>query len=214
MRFELTILPGGGGRLASLEPLIESWVTVLENFSTQVVGDRPWWYRERTQVGFLAVAAWRSGAIALEEWRTTKNKNDVPAYGRNDLWIQWKSGNLFVEAKHCWCDIFKSNDVSEKQMTNCLSDAQKSTSEIQIPDGDGPSQILAAAFVSPIWKETSRSLNASRDEGIRDWKRSVQKLVEKGSAHLAAIVEEKLPFKVKESGNEFVGCALLLYDVT
>src|SRR6266540_1291148 len=61
-------------RILSCAPLIESWVTVLEDYSKQVHGDRPWWYRERTQVGFLAVAAWRGGGIAIEEWGTTKYK--------------------------------------------------------------------------------------------------------------------------------------------
>ena len=80
--------------------LLRAWADVCADYQ-RIVGDLPWYYHERAQIGFLAAAAWRLGGVALEEWRTDKISHDGPSRnGRGDLWVQLKSGAWHIEAKH------------------------------------------------------------------------------------------------------------------
>jgi len=58
-----------------------------------------WSYGERASIGFLAAAAWQSGAVALEEWGTHKYKSKKRCRGRCDLYIFHKNQEFYVEAK-------------------------------------------------------------------------------------------------------------------
>jgi hypothetical protein len=63
--------------LKHLEPVIKGWgkaiSTYCENWSDKDQ-DAPYYYNERPNVSLLAAGAWESGAVALEEYVTTKER--------------------------------------------------------------------------------------------------------------------------------------------
>lgn len=88
--------------LAHWVPLLEEWLVVIERFSRlRGGGDSPFGYRERSNVGFIAAAAWRSGFVALNEFKHKKKSN----HGRADLLIQSSEWIEIIEAKFDWIDL-------------------------------------------------------------------------------------------------------------
>jgi hypothetical protein len=84
-----------------LKPILEKWCSINQKFLKEVGSDCPWLYNERASVSILAVAAWKSGHVALEEYSTKKGrkKNDTERPGRCDLKIRIDSKDFLFEAK-------------------------------------------------------------------------------------------------------------------
>jgi hypothetical protein len=94
-----------------------------ENGAVPEVG---WWYNERTNIGFLAAAAWRhKGSVALEEYSKIKSKKN----GRADLFIGMRANGRLIklafEAKQVWAGGLKwmKNQLNPKNPKSALSRA-------------------------------------------------------------------------------------------
>lgn len=109
--------------LELLDNHLAEWIRVLK-VSFEKVGDSPFGYSERTQVGFFAAASWRLGIPALEEWGTTKGTEESPSKGRCDLWIQ--TGDLHIEAKHAWCDVSRGRANEQERIVKVIEDSKAS----------------------------------------------------------------------------------------
>lgn len=57
-----------------LHPLLEAWLKLMRRLARDWEKDRdcPWWYLERTAVGFFSAAVWNQGGEAIEEYGTDK----------------------------------------------------------------------------------------------------------------------------------------------
>ncbi|MDB6063936.1 MAG: hypothetical protein JWR26_144 [Pedosphaera sp.] len=84
----------------SLQDILQKWIAAQETYASKVEGDYSWNYRERSCIGFLAAATWLAEGVALEEWRTEKQREGGTGYGRCDLWIRHNGQEYFIEAKH------------------------------------------------------------------------------------------------------------------
>ena len=71
-----------------LKPLFKRWHRVLSSATTRLARcrypDHPYWYDERTQVGWLALAAHTMRWLPLQEPSVPRRKKGV---GRSDLWV-------------------------------------------------------------------------------------------------------------------------------
>jgi hypothetical protein len=88
------------GWRSSLVPLLEAWIESLKQYARDPVLGRhytPFSYNERALVSFLAAAAWRSGFLAMEEFRTRKGRKR--GFGRGDLVLKLGDTVLCLEAK-------------------------------------------------------------------------------------------------------------------
>jgi hypothetical protein len=89
-------------RFAAWLPVLQEWGACHVEFAQQV-DDAAYWYTERSNVGILAQAAWRSGRVALEEYQARKSRQHGHAtkewLGRCDLWISDEQGGELIEAK-------------------------------------------------------------------------------------------------------------------
>jgi hypothetical protein len=91
------------GSLPLLKPILQNWISVQLDYANAMEHkDYAWWYRERTCVGFLSAAVWRSGGVTLEEWQTKKGPKEQSKHGRCDLYICHSGKELYVEAKHMY----------------------------------------------------------------------------------------------------------------
>ncbi len=90
------------GTIEFLKPLFKQWHKVISRTTTRMCRsnypDLPYWYGERTQVGWIALAAYEIGWLPLHEPpRSSKGG------GRSDLWIYTgragKARVIDIEAK-------------------------------------------------------------------------------------------------------------------
>jgi hypothetical protein len=91
------------GELAPWVDLFLAWRDRLHHYRAVSKGDIGWDYLERSQVGFLAAAAWHIGGAAIEEYPIEKKdpadrrrKYD----GRADLWLGFGGRGFALEAKY------------------------------------------------------------------------------------------------------------------
>jgi hypothetical protein len=192
---------------APLRSTLVSWLRVQREYSDRVPknknapNDRDYtcWYRERPQVGFLAIAAWLNRWAVLEEWGTEKKKRR----GRCDLWIGRGEIQLFIEAKHGWCFIEKGEHHIDKDLRNKIGEAESSARALK----DDPfGKRIAAAFVSPVWRPIDRS---GFDKARALWIRRCTKAAEA----VAMIVPDRGECPTDRSKQLWVGSALLLNEV-
>lgn len=65
----------------------------MSKYEKRIPGDWPFWYGERSLIGFLTAAIWASGSVCIEEYQTEKKKAEVAEgaratyLGRGDLYI-------------------------------------------------------------------------------------------------------------------------------
>lgn len=188
--------------LNPFKPIVMAWFQVLEDYAnlsnvgTELERDSAFRYRERPQVGFLAAATWRAGGVALEEWGTSKGDETVQSYGRNDLWIRLGVKEWFIEAKHHFTCIGKSQmpDEMAKHLNWAHYDMGKLKPENQVKVG--------ALFVSPFWKSEDRS---DRSSALASWKAACYEM----EADLTAVVLD-----TQSNNPECPGLALFLVGET
>ncbi len=93
-------------RLRSIRPVLRRWISLHRQYLRYWAGkDCGWWYNERTSIGFLAVAAWGRGEVALEEYSTPKGGKSVDYVGRCDLYFTRAPNDFVVEAKQAWINL-------------------------------------------------------------------------------------------------------------
>src|SRR5258705_8561824 len=91
-----------------LKRILHEWIELQRRYTTAMHGkDYPWYYRERTCIGFLAAAAWSCGCVVLEEWHTEKSvrrpskaKKPKLRKCRSDLYIHHPSHEFYIESKY------------------------------------------------------------------------------------------------------------------
>ncbi len=99
------------GPHTALKPVLRRWLRLVHSLTTEWAPeeygadrDVPWWYGERTSIGFFAAACWKSGGQAIEEYSTIKisrsKRTRKQTYtGRGDLLFYFKNRVFVAEAK-------------------------------------------------------------------------------------------------------------------
>lgn len=136
--------------IPSLELHLTQWICVLKAYREKV-GDSPFAYRERTQVGFFAAASWLLGVPALEEWSTEKGTEESPSKGRCDLWIMTE--DFHIEAKHAWCDVSRKTQNEEQHIKKTIEESLNSARWLSCDS----KHKLAFTFLSPCISNEEQS---------------------------------------------------------
>lgn len=109
-----------------LLPIFAEFEAVNREYAKLVPNDAAFWYREETNIGLLAAAAWRLGGIALSEYADQRTCNEGPYDGRVDLWLRTQDGASFViEAKQCLLQSSTSSTQLERWLTWAEEDARR-----------------------------------------------------------------------------------------
>jgi hypothetical protein len=97
--------------------ILEEWILCTERFSRLWNGEETsYLYKEVSNVGTLAAAAWKAGFISSQGIRLEKKKGKENRLGRGDLYIGSDIGDEWIEAKFSWLSIDKKRSAAE-----CLS---------------------------------------------------------------------------------------------
>jgi hypothetical protein len=144
-----------GSKLAHWSPLLEKWLNLIKYYCRYMEDDVPYCYSERTNIGVLAVTAWKVGWVALEEFGSRKR---AQKHGRSDLYIYPDNRVMgeYIEAKQAW-NINKAEDA----LSQALKDAQK----LRKIEGN---LYIGLAFISPAIKEKYESEIDNRIQQILD----------------------------------------------
>jgi hypothetical protein len=118
-----------GARMAHWATLLDSWINVQEMYVAKTK-DAAYWYTERTNVGILAQAAWKSDFIALEEYQTKKMAHHDPtaeSNGRCDLWISGAKVSDVIEAKQQYIQLglARNTAVVNSHLLKATADAKR-----------------------------------------------------------------------------------------
>jgi hypothetical protein len=90
--------------LKSLRPTLRSWVRLMESLAKEWAPARlgagrdcPWWYQERTSIGFFSASVWGKGGEAIEEYGTDKRTLRI---GRRKFKIGKGRGDLMFSVNN------------------------------------------------------------------------------------------------------------------
>lgn len=127
-----------GDRRTFTYALLKSWHKILKVYEENI-RDLPYYYIEPTNIGFLSLAAYRIGAISIEEYSTFRGKGAKRYSGRADLWIQSKGGITHdIEGKKDWIALnsknvaTKINSLLKKSKDNINNLSEKSNCSIAL----------------------------------------------------------------------------------
>ncbi len=142
----------------TLRPVFAQLWSVFDEYIKRA-GDIPWWYTERSLVGFLTAAAFRAGYSAIEEF-VCPRQHAVPK-GRADWWVGSGAEDcqLFAETKQAWISSFSNTWGS---LETCLKDADKQIQGYDFgPEYDHVPR-LAMVFVRAFFKKKVEDWTAQR----------------------------------------------------
>jgi hypothetical protein len=203
-------------RLKGLRPVLLEWATVVSTYSESYKDDACYLYNERTSVGMLAAAAWRSNWIALEEFSTRKASrvDGVDhAHGRCDLKIANLSTSYVIEAKHVWQSIGTRIDDEWLYVKRSRITAKKDAQVVKRNQG---THRLSAVFVSPNFKASDVWGSANRAHAattiIQTWLAEIDNLPD---VHAYAYVfpwRNRLLLRGEKADRIWPGTVLLLKE--
>ena len=178
-----------------------------------------WWHSERSNVGILSAAAWKTpGWVALEEYPTEKHgklekngkQRESYKYGRCDLYLSHTKCDFALEAKQAWQRVSdRAKPLGET--LGRINSAWKDTGSLQ----NSEAKIrIAATFVIPI-------VNLGRNKAKS--KEAVTELIDKWITTLVDSKEIKwdalawtFPVKARTNNNGdnnyFPGIVLILRE--
>lgn len=107
-------IKGTSGK-AEFQKLLRKWLKGVEDYGKWWKWtDCCWWHRERPALSIFSGAVWKTGGIAIEEWRAVKFAKTKGGckYGRCDLSFgligtSGRHKSYDAEAKHVWCKLDK-----------------------------------------------------------------------------------------------------------
>lgn len=186
-------------RIPTFKRLLAGWITVQRDYiQTMNQEDYPWNYHERACVGFLAAAAWSTGGVALEEWRTGKGPKADPRKGRCDLYVYRKNGYEFhIEAKHMWLPAGRrpSATTIEKR----LNEAVLAANDLHCPRKEK----LGVLFIAPYFNNKIKKDIPKRIADLLETVHSVP------HSAIAWLIPDRVPIRPSDSGVFCPGIVLV-----
>lgn len=152
------------GGIPGLGRLLDSWIDAQEAYIVAMEQDDcPWWYNEIAVTGFLAGAAWRTGGVGLQEYRTSKGRLKKDQWtGRCDLYTYVGADAFVFEIKYCQTNIGLRIDRSIERIAQQLAYATSDAKQHSARDGIRLGLCFAAPRFSARRADDSERL-------IRDW---------------------------------------------
>ncbi len=154
--------------IPALKPVLQGWLEAQRDYAKMLRGvDYSCHYGERPCIGFLAQGAWRSGGVALEEWRTEKGPKAKRRQGRCDLWIfRHDRYEFHIEAKHMWQPATVKPKKQLSSIEAALSDATRDAASLTCARKIQLGILFLAPYYTPTKQAGMAAHIASWLEGI------------------------------------------------
>ena len=134
-----------------IETLLLQWHKELADATSRLkpYNDLPYWYIERTNVGFVAQATNSLRLPELEEYSVDRGKGAKKRSGRGDLWFADSSGAEYIaEFKLVWPSIKSEPAIFFRTVNESVDEARTQVLDTEPPHGGSPHR-LAMVFVIP-----------------------------------------------------------------
>ena len=199
--------------LKNLLPLLEDWRKLMRRlaYEWKANKDCPWWYLERTAVGFFSASVWNQGGRAIEEYGTDKKSRTHKkkrCNGRGDLMFSVKKRSreqwFVAEAKQSHPPIRGKIKALKARIRNKLKLARQDVVRCK---SLGCSR-LGLLFLCPY-----ASVRAPEHAEIRKWISDLQKVYPKNTAAVAwtfPTVTRSLSYGNGKKKEFYPGVALLV----
>lgn len=135
-----------------LYPILRKWILINSLFAERDNGQGSWGDTERSSVGILAAAIWKSNNICFEEYHSEKRRdsNKGKYKGRVDIWFGVKKVEYIGEAKRCYPDASIKNAIKllediKKVQSWAVWDAKKIKAKIN-------TRKIGIIFITPMFK--------------------------------------------------------------
>ena len=113
-----------------IQRVLKEWRGAVKVWCDKLGGDDiPWWYNERSSVSILAVAIWKAGGVALEEYAADKGKKKKHWKGRGDLFIKLNGQKYILEAKQKWVSLSARAQITKERLKSTVKAAKKAVLE-------------------------------------------------------------------------------------
>jgi hypothetical protein len=121
----------------SLYPILKKWLNINSLFAERENGHGPWGDTERSSVGILAAAVWKSNNYCFEEYHFEKRNVNVKGKiekgkykGRIDIWFSAAKSEYVGEAKRCYPKASLRNSIKinleiNKTINNAMSQVRQ-----------------------------------------------------------------------------------------
>ena len=132
--------------------LLKSWHKTLLKYENKAdyIMDLPYWNNERTNIGFLALAANQLKALPLEEFSAMKGLKKEQKTGRADLWILGTDNKCYdIEAK--WCEV-SLNSYLQQIIKTKLQESVDDVKKLK----DKSDLCLGVVFIVPYIKKNKK----------------------------------------------------------
>lgn len=121
--------------------LLNKWFEIMDKYIEESKDDLPYWHSERANTGFIAAAAWKMDALAIEEYYTDRVFSSNRYKGHCDLWIKYNNFEFSAEAKQLWRKKYDKKLIERK-----FEESKKQL--ISIPDRRRNEKSLCICYLS------------------------------------------------------------------
>ncbi len=141
--------------------LAKEWKKVLEEYilgssivkkdGKNLPNDLPYWHGQKAITGFLAVAAWRIGAIALQE-SFTERPEQKNANCHYDLWVKYNNFSFAVEARLLWGNA----EYGKDKIVNEICEAEKQLKTLSNEDKEASGRLFSICYICPLLQDKGK----------------------------------------------------------
>ena len=174
-----------GRLLHELKPVFKRWIALHEKYAKYWEGeDCGWWHNERASTSILAVAGWRPGEVALEEYAAKQGRTGDAYTGRCDLYLTNRKHDFVVEAKQVWVNLVharKGIDEIKAALNEACKDAAYSH--------DPVSRRIGLVFIVPSMRSPDKR---DRKRLLTVWHQELDKIQSDALCWVAPKETEKL----------------------
>lgn len=209
------------GPLGHLKPVLFKWRSLMQKLAAEWApeGDAPWWYRERTLVGFCSASVWKCGGEAIEEYMTDKKSKNKrrrkKRAGRGDLMFSVKGKWYVAEAKQSEISLNLSPKELKHKIAHLLRKAREDA--VRTPNY-GYASRLGMVFLTPYSTYTNGAAtesDAPTAKQLREWIGRIKELQASENATIAWTFPSKawnLKWKDRKEDKHYFypGAALLI----
>lgn len=172
----------------NIRKLFKAWNGILVRHEKADKDDLPYWYLERTNIGHLALAAYKLNGYSLQEFSMKKGRGQNKSTGRADLYMyfplsdtQWYDFN--IEAKQIWCSLSMKDD--QKVIKNALKKAEFDIKKHNDKEFRAK-YAMAILFVLPYMKVLDEK-RVTKEQLLSKFNRQIKQTVEETGASFAAV---------------------------
>lgn len=124
--------------LSELEPVLQQWINIHQEFTDKCIDEAAYYYREETNTALISAASWRAGLPSIVEFQQTKGskRSKYRFTGRADMLIVGNKNRYIFESKKKEIDISVDTEYDQQEIINNANYIITNTMEMAKKDAE------------------------------------------------------------------------------